>query len=156
TVAGGDVVAVLPSSPPSGQSTASTAAAKPTAATIAATTIHIRPRLRAGDPSTSRSGAGRCSCVSTIAVPFPAATPQRPPSRPSRLGRRDPSHQCRSPRGADLRPWSPPARRAHARRVTDRPFSDIIVPLDGSPVAERALGPALALVRRTGAPVRVM
>jgi nucleotide-binding universal stress UspA family protein len=40
--------------------------------------------------------------------------------------------------------------------VTDRPFSDIVVPLDGSPAAERALAPAIALVRRTGAPVRVL
>jgi nucleotide-binding universal stress UspA family protein len=40
--------------------------------------------------------------------------------------------------------------------VTDRLFTDIVVPLDGSPAAERALGPALALVRRTGAPLRVL
>jgi nucleotide-binding universal stress UspA family protein len=40
--------------------------------------------------------------------------------------------------------------------VTDRPFSDIVVPLDGGPAAERALGPALVLARRTGAPLRVM
>jgi nucleotide-binding universal stress UspA family protein len=38
----------------------------------------------------------------------------------------------------------------------DRPFADILVPLDGSPAAERALPPALALVRRTGAPLRVL
>src|SRR5215510_13744315 len=50
----------------------------------------------------------------------------------------------------------PPAPAAHAGRVTDRPFSDIVVPLDGSPAAERALGPARALVRRTGCPIRVM
>jgi nucleotide-binding universal stress UspA family protein len=36
------------------------------------------------------------------------------------------------------------------------PFTDILVPLDGSPTAERALGPALELVRRTGAPLRVL
>ena len=38
----------------------------------------------------------------------------------------------------------------------DRPFTDIVVPLDGSPAAERALGPALQLVCRTGAPLRVL
>jgi nucleotide-binding universal stress UspA family protein len=38
----------------------------------------------------------------------------------------------------------------------DRPFTDIVVPLDGSPAAERALGPALELVCRTGAPLRVL
>jgi nucleotide-binding universal stress UspA family protein len=36
------------------------------------------------------------------------------------------------------------------------PFSDILVPLDGSPTAERALRPALELVRRTGVPLRVL
>ncbi len=36
------------------------------------------------------------------------------------------------------------------------PFTDILVPLDGSPVAERALAPALELVRRTGVPMRVL
>jgi nucleotide-binding universal stress UspA family protein len=38
----------------------------------------------------------------------------------------------------------------------DRPFADILVPLDGSPEAERAMQPALELVRRTGAPLRVL
>lgn len=38
----------------------------------------------------------------------------------------------------------------------DRPFSDIVVPLDGSPAAERALIPALELVRRTGVPLRLL
>lgn len=38
----------------------------------------------------------------------------------------------------------------------DTPFSDIVVPLDGSPAAERALGPALDLARRTGVPVRLL
>jgi nucleotide-binding universal stress UspA family protein len=36
------------------------------------------------------------------------------------------------------------------------PFSDILVPLDGSPIAERALEPALELVRRTRVPLRVL
>jgi nucleotide-binding universal stress UspA family protein len=36
------------------------------------------------------------------------------------------------------------------------PFTDILVPLDGSPLAERALGPALDLSTRTGVPVRVL
>jgi nucleotide-binding universal stress UspA family protein len=36
------------------------------------------------------------------------------------------------------------------------PFTDILVPLDGSPMAERALGPALELVRRTGVTLRVL
>jgi len=36
------------------------------------------------------------------------------------------------------------------------PFSDILVPLDGSPIAERALQPALELVPRTGVPLRVL
>jgi nucleotide-binding universal stress UspA family protein len=35
----------------------------------------------------------------------------------------------------------------------EAPFSDIVVPLDGSPAAARALVPALDLARRTGAPV---
>lgn len=39
---------------------------------------------------------------------------------------------------------------------SDLPFSDIVVPLDGSPAAERALGPALDLARRTGVPVRLL
>jgi nucleotide-binding universal stress UspA family protein len=38
----------------------------------------------------------------------------------------------------------------------ETPFTDILVPLDGSPAAERALAPALALVRRTGVPLRVL
>lgn len=38
----------------------------------------------------------------------------------------------------------------------EAPFTDVLVPLDGSPAAELALGPALALVRRTGVPLRVM
>lgn len=36
------------------------------------------------------------------------------------------------------------------------PFEDIVVPLDGSPEAERALASALELVRRTGVPLRVL
>lgn len=36
------------------------------------------------------------------------------------------------------------------------PFTDILVPLDGSHAAERALAPALDLVRRTGVPLRVL
>jgi nucleotide-binding universal stress UspA family protein len=36
------------------------------------------------------------------------------------------------------------------------PFSDILVPLDGSPAAERALAPAFDLVGRTGVPLRVL
>jgi nucleotide-binding universal stress UspA family protein len=39
---------------------------------------------------------------------------------------------------------------------TETPFTDILVPLDGSPAAERALIPALELVRRTGVPLRVL
>lgn len=38
----------------------------------------------------------------------------------------------------------------------ETPFTDILVPLDGSPAAERALAPALELVRRTGVPLRVL
>jgi nucleotide-binding universal stress UspA family protein len=38
----------------------------------------------------------------------------------------------------------------------DAPFTDILVPLDGSSSAERALGPALELARRTGVPLRVL
>jgi nucleotide-binding universal stress UspA family protein len=38
----------------------------------------------------------------------------------------------------------------------EKPFTDILVPLDGSAVAERALAPALELVRRTGVPLRVL
>ena len=37
-----------------------------------------------------------------------------------------------------------------------RPFTDLLVPLDGSAAAERAIRPALELARRTGAPVRLM
>jgi nucleotide-binding universal stress UspA family protein len=36
------------------------------------------------------------------------------------------------------------------------PFTDVLVPLDGSPAAERALGPALELVTRTGVPLRLL
>jgi nucleotide-binding universal stress UspA family protein len=36
------------------------------------------------------------------------------------------------------------------------PFTDVLVPLDGSPTAERALGPALELVARTGVPLRLL
>jgi nucleotide-binding universal stress UspA family protein len=36
------------------------------------------------------------------------------------------------------------------------PFTDILVPLDGSPAAERALTPALDLATRTGVPLRVL
>jgi nucleotide-binding universal stress UspA family protein len=38
----------------------------------------------------------------------------------------------------------------------EKPFTDILVPLDGSPAAERALAPAVELVRRTGVPLRVL
>jgi nucleotide-binding universal stress UspA family protein len=38
----------------------------------------------------------------------------------------------------------------------ETPFTDILVPLDGSQAAERALVPALELVRRTGVPLRVL
>jgi nucleotide-binding universal stress UspA family protein len=38
----------------------------------------------------------------------------------------------------------------------ETPFTDILVPLDGSPAAERALAPALELVRLTGVPLRVL
>ncbi|HEX6567586.1 MAG TPA: universal stress protein [Acidimicrobiales bacterium] len=38
----------------------------------------------------------------------------------------------------------------------EAPFTDVLIPLDGSPAAELALGPALELVRRTGVPLRVM
>jgi nucleotide-binding universal stress UspA family protein len=37
-----------------------------------------------------------------------------------------------------------------------QPFKEILVPLDGSPAAERALPPALELVRLTGVPLRVL
>jgi nucleotide-binding universal stress UspA family protein len=36
------------------------------------------------------------------------------------------------------------------------PFTEILVPLDGSPAAERALAPAFELVRRTGVALRVL
>jgi nucleotide-binding universal stress UspA family protein len=36
------------------------------------------------------------------------------------------------------------------------PFSDILVPLDGSPAAERALDPACGLARRVGVPLRLL
>ncbi len=36
------------------------------------------------------------------------------------------------------------------------PFTDVLVPLDGSPAAERALRPALELVSRTGVPLRLL
>jgi nucleotide-binding universal stress UspA family protein len=38
----------------------------------------------------------------------------------------------------------------------DMPFDEILVPLDGSRAAERALAPALELVERTGAPLRLL
>jgi nucleotide-binding universal stress UspA family protein len=38
----------------------------------------------------------------------------------------------------------------------DAPFTEVLVPLDGSRASERALGPALELVRRTGVPLRVV
>jgi nucleotide-binding universal stress UspA family protein len=40
--------------------------------------------------------------------------------------------------------------------TVETPFTEILVPLDGSPAAERALAPALELVRRTGVPLRVL
>ncbi|HEX6420288.1 MAG TPA: universal stress protein [Acidimicrobiales bacterium] len=36
------------------------------------------------------------------------------------------------------------------------PFTEIVVPLDGSPAAERAMGPAVELARRTGVPLRAL
>jgi nucleotide-binding universal stress UspA family protein len=36
------------------------------------------------------------------------------------------------------------------------PFTDLLVPLDGSPAAERAIPPAVELARRTGVPLRLM
>lgn len=39
---------------------------------------------------------------------------------------------------------------------SDLPFSDIVVPLDGSPAAERALGPALDLAHLTGVPLQLL
>jgi nucleotide-binding universal stress UspA family protein len=36
------------------------------------------------------------------------------------------------------------------------PFTEILVPLDGSPAAERALGPARELARRTGVPLLLL
>jgi nucleotide-binding universal stress UspA family protein len=36
------------------------------------------------------------------------------------------------------------------------PFTDVLIPLDGSPIAERALGPAVELVTRTGVPLRLL
>lgn len=36
------------------------------------------------------------------------------------------------------------------------PFTDVLVPLDGSPAAERAMRPALELVTRTGVPLRLL
>lgn len=41
-------------------------------------------------------------------------------------------------------------------RPTSIPFTDILVPLDGSDIAERALRPALTLAERTGVPLRVI
>lgn len=38
----------------------------------------------------------------------------------------------------------------------EAPFTEVLVPLDGSPAAERALRPALELVARTGVPLRVL
>lgn len=40
--------------------------------------------------------------------------------------------------------------------TAETPFADILVPLDGSAAAERALGPALALASRTGVPLRAL
>jgi nucleotide-binding universal stress UspA family protein len=40
--------------------------------------------------------------------------------------------------------------------MTHGPFDEILVPLDGSPAAERGLGPALALARRADVPVRLL
>ena len=39
---------------------------------------------------------------------------------------------------------------------TEPPFTDILIPLDGSLAAERALGPALELAKRTAVPVRLL
>jgi nucleotide-binding universal stress UspA family protein len=38
----------------------------------------------------------------------------------------------------------------------ETPFTEIVVPLDGSPAGERGLAPALELVRRTGVPLWVL
>jgi nucleotide-binding universal stress UspA family protein len=38
----------------------------------------------------------------------------------------------------------------------ETPFTEILVPLDGSPAAERALAPALVLASRTGVPLRLL
>jgi nucleotide-binding universal stress UspA family protein len=40
--------------------------------------------------------------------------------------------------------------------VVDRPFEQVLVPLDGSRAAERGLVPALELVRQTGVPLRLL
>jgi nucleotide-binding universal stress UspA family protein len=40
--------------------------------------------------------------------------------------------------------------------AVDAAFAEVVVPLDGSPEAERALAPALELVRRTGVPLRLI
>jgi nucleotide-binding universal stress UspA family protein len=40
--------------------------------------------------------------------------------------------------------------------MAHRAFEQILVPLDGSPAAERALVPALELVRRSGVPLRLL
>ena len=40
--------------------------------------------------------------------------------------------------------------------AVDAPFAEVVVPLDGSPEAERALAIALELVRRTGVPLRLI
>jgi nucleotide-binding universal stress UspA family protein len=40
--------------------------------------------------------------------------------------------------------------------IVETPFTDVLVPLDGSPAAERAMAPALELVHRTGVRLRVL
>src|SRR5262245_11350149 len=59
-----------------------------------------------------------------------------------------------APAGTD--PGCLPSKRTTKGASMGAPFTDILVPLDGSPVAERALIPALGLARRTGVPLRIL